>query len=262
MSMLARIQRGVVARPPRLVLYGTPGIGKSTFGAQTPKPIFLPTEDGLDQIDCERFPLATKYEDVSAALNELRTDQHEYETVVLDSGDWLERLIFDRVCADFGVKNIEKADGGYARGYIHALNYWREVIDLLNALRDQRGMVVLIIAHTKIEKFEDPEVPPFDRYSPRLNKHAASLITEWADAVLFATRKLRTQTDDAGFGRKRTIAHAVGKDGGERIIRTVGGPTCLAKNRYSLTEELPLSWAAFVAALSNHNPNPGEQSNG
>jgi hypothetical protein len=95
-----------------------------------------------------------------------------------------------------------------------------------------------------------------------LNKHAASLITEWADAVLFATRKLRTQTDDAGFGRKRTIAHAVGKDGGERVIRTVGGPTCLAKNRYSLTEELPLSWAAFVAALSQRTPESGDTANG
>jgi hypothetical protein len=85
---------------------------------------------------------------------------------------------------------------------------------------------------------------------------------EWVDAVLFATRKLRTQTDDAGFGRKRTIAHAVGKDGGERILRTVGGPSCLAKNRYSLIEELPLSWAAFVAALTSRLSNEGASASG
>jgi len=61
------------------------------------------------------------------------------------------------------------------------------------------------------------------------------------------------------FGRKRTIAHAIGKDGGERILRTVGGPSCVAKNRSGLTEELPLSWAAFMTALAentNHQPDP------
>jgi hypothetical protein len=252
MSSLATVQRGRTRRPPRLLVYGTPGIGKSTFGSQAPNPIFLPTEDGLDEIDCAKFPLAGRFEDVTAALAELRVQPHDYESVVLDSLDWLERLVWDRVCADFSVKNIEKADGGYARGYTHALTYWREVVDHLNRLRLQRNMVVMLIAHAKVEKFEDPEAPPYDRYSPRLHKHAAALVTEWVDAVLFVTRKFRTQTDDAGFNRKRTIAHAVGKDGGERVLRCVGGPSCLAKNRYGITEELPLAWAAFVNALSSH----------
>ncbi|CAN5265986.1 hypothetical protein BH11PLA2_BH11PLA2_37000 [soil metagenome] len=255
MSTLAKIQHGRTPKPPRLLVYGTPGIGKSTFGSQAPKPIFVPTEDGLDEIDCAKFPLAANYEDVMAALVELRTQPHDYETVVLDSLDWLERLVWDRVCTDFSVKNIEKADGGYARGYTHAVTYWREIVEQLNLLRHQRGMVVVMIAHAKVEKFEDPEAPPYDRYSPRLHKHASALITEWCDAVLFATRKFRTSSDDAGFGRKRSIAHAIGKDGGERILRTVGGPSCVAKNRYGLTEELPLSWDAFVNALS-HQPQP------
>jgi hypothetical protein len=233
-----------------VLIYGTPGIGKTTFGSQAPRPVFLPTEDGLDEIDCAKFPLATTLDEVLAALAELRTQPHEYETVVLDSLDWLERLIWDRVCSDYGVKNIEKADGGYARGYTHALTHWREVLAELDLLRIRRGMVILLIAHAKIERFEDPEASPYDRYSPRLHKHACALVTEWCDAVLFATRKFRTASEDAGFGRKRTTAHAIGKDGGERILRTVGGPSCVAKNRYGLTEELPLSWASFVDALN------------
>jgi hypothetical protein len=86
-----------------------------------------------------------------------------------------------------------------------------------------------------------------------LNKHAGALIGEWVDAVLFATRKVRTQTENAGFNRKRTIAHAIGNDGGERILRCVGGPSCIAKNRYGITDDLPLSWQSFIAALS-HQP--------
>ena len=113
-----------------------------------------------------------------------------------------------------GVTSIEKVDGGYSKGYMHALTHWREIVELLNALRNDRGMVVVLIAHAKVEKFEDPESAAYDRYSPRLHKHAAALVCEWCDAVLFATRKFRTQSEDAGFNRKRAIANAIGKDGG------------------------------------------------
>ena len=44
---------------------------------------------------------------------------------------------------------------------------------------------------------------------------------------------------------------ALGSDGGERILRTVGGPSCIAKNRYSLPGELPLNWQALMDALTN-----------
>lgn len=254
MSLMTQVQRGRMAKPPRILVYGTEGIGKSTFGSQAPKPIFVQTEDGLDELDCDKFPLATNYDDVLTALTELKTQPHDYESIVIDSLDWLERLIWDKLCAQNGVNSIEKVDGGYARGYTHALTYWREIIDQLNVLRSGRGMVVVMIAHSKVERFEDPESSPYDRYSPRLNKHAAALVSEWSDAVLFATRKIRTQSEDTGFNRKRTIAHAIGKDGGERILRCVGGPTCVAKNRYGITDELPLSWAAFIHALSNNQP--------
>jgi hypothetical protein len=251
MSMLTQIQRGKASKPPRILIYGTEGIGKSTFGAEAPRPIFIQTEDGLDEINCDRFPLATSYEQVSAALQELQTAEHDYDSVVIDSLDWLERLVWDSLCQEYGVSSIEKVDGGYARGYTHALKHWREIINHLNALRNQKGMVVVLIAHSKVERFEDPEAASYDRYSPRLHKHAAALVSEWCDAVLFATRKIRTQSEDAGFNRKRNIAHAVGCD--ERILRCVGGPSCVAKNRYGITDELPLSWSAFIQSLSATN---------
>ena len=259
MSLLSQVQRGRASRPPRILLYGVEGIGKSTLGSQSPKPIFIQTEDGLDEIDCDKFPLATSYDDVTSALVDLRREKHDYETVVIDSLDWLERLIFDKLCEQHGVSSIEKVDGGYARGYTHALTFWREIINHLNALRNERGMVILVIAHSKVERFEDPESSPYDRYSPRLHKHAKALVSEWSDAVLFATRKIRTQSEDAGFNRKRTIAHAIGAGGGDRILRCVGGPSCVAKNRYGITEELPLEWAAFIQALSNNQQQGAKQ---
>ena len=250
MSLLQQIHTGRRPSPPRFVIYGTEGIGKSTTAAQAPNPIFIPTEDGLDQIDCASFPLATSLADVESALQSLIQEQHDFESVVIDSLDWLERLIWDALCEQYGVASIEKVDGGYAKGYTHALTHCRKLLSDLNTLRNQRGMCVIVLAHAKVEKFEDPEFSAYDRYSPRLHKHVTALLTEWSDAVLFATRKIITKTEDGGFGRERTIAAGLGKDGGERILRTVGNPACVAKNRYGLPAELPLSWPALMSALA------------
>jgi hypothetical protein len=251
MSLLENIKSGKEPMPPRLMIYGVEGIGKSMFAASAPKSVFIQTEDGLSEIDCYKFPLANTFSEVTDALHVLHQEAHDFQTVAIDSLDWMERLIFDEVCREYGVRSIEKADGGYARGYTHALTHWRKVLNLLESLRNEKGMACILIAHSKIEKFEDPESSAYDRYSPRLHKHANALISEWVDAVLFATRRFRVQKEDAGFNRERTIAAPVGADGGERIMRTVGGPACVAKNRYGLPGELPLSWDALMAAMAN-----------
>jgi len=253
MSTLANIHSGRQRKPPRLLVYGDEGIGKSTFAAGAPKPIFIPTEDGLGEIDCDSFPLAKTLDDVLTPLNGLAVEDHEYQTVVIDSLDWQEWLIFNKLCVQYHVNSIEKVDGGYSKGYTHALTPWRQILDLLDRLRNERNMIVIFLAHSKVEKFEDPESSAYDRYSPRLHKHASALVCEWCDAVMFATRKMRTQTEDAGFNRQRTIASPIGKDGGERILKTVGGPACIAKNRYGITDDLPLSWQAFQTALTHQH---------
>ena len=114
----------------------------------------------------------------------------------------------------------------------------------------RRNMLAILIAHAKVERFEDPENSAYDRYTPRLHKHAASLVSEWVDAVFFATRRYRVQKESAGFSGERGIASPIGADGGERILRTVGGPACVAKNRFNLPAELPLSWDAFMTAMA------------
>ena len=85
--------------------------------------------------------------------------------------------MWDVLCEQYGVTSIEKVDGGYARGYTHALTHWRKLLADLNTLRTQRGMCVILLAHAKVEKFEDPEHAAYDRYSPRLHKHVTALLT-------------------------------------------------------------------------------------
>jgi hypothetical protein len=97
MSLLTKIQRGRASKPPRILVYGTEGIGKTTFASQTPSPIFIQTEDGMDHVASDRFPLAQTYDDVYASLRDIHHEPHDYGTLVVDSLDWLERLIFDRL---------------------------------------------------------------------------------------------------------------------------------------------------------------------
>ena len=248
MSLLDSISSGVEVKPPRVVVYGAEGVGKSSLGASAPNPIFIQTEDGLRQIDCKKFPLVRTYGDFVQQLKTVTSEKHDFETLVVDSLDWLERLVWAEVCAKFNVTHIEKADGGYARGYKHALTHWRDLLEGFDAACD-RGMGVILISHAKVEKFVDPDTTAYDRYTLRLDKAADALIVEWADAVLFATKKVRVVTEDAGFNKTRSIAKAVGTDGGERVLRTVGGPACVAKNRYDLPAEIPLSWAAVEQHL-------------
>jgi hypothetical protein len=240
MGLLAQVTSGRQLKPRRVMLYGVHGIGKSTFGANGPKPVFIQTEDGLANIDCARFPLAQSFADVMQAVAELYTEPHEYWTVVVDSLDWLERLIWASVCEAKGKDSIEEF--GFGKGYTFALDPWKQFLDGLDALRNDRQMMVVLLAHAKIERFENPETDSYDRYSPRLHKSASAMIQEWCDEVLFATYKVHTKQTDEGFDRTRT--RAIGS--GDRILRTTERPAHVAKNRLALPDELPLDFAAYA----------------
>ncbi|MCL4196201.1 MAG: AAA family ATPase [Phycisphaerales bacterium] len=248
MTSIQTIQKGRATLPRRTFLFGVHGVGKSTFGAMAEKPIFIPTEEGINDLDVDRFPLATRYGDVLNALSSLYSESHDYKTVVIDSLDWLERLIFAEVCAQRGVESIE--DIGYAKGYVFALSQWREVLAGLDALRSHRGMAVILISHAQIERFANPETDAYDRYAPRLQKQASALVQEWSDEVLFATYRVLTRTTSEGFDRKRT--QGIGT--GERIIRTTERPAHVAKNRLNLPDEFPLDYRIYAAFVRGENP--------
>lgn len=248
---LDAIIKGKVNKPPRILIYGVEKIGKSTWAASAPNPIFLPTEEGANEIDVPKFPLAKTLSAVMENVGALIENEHPYETCVIDSADWLERLIHADVCSKDNSSSIDLAAGGYGKGYGLALNLWSEVLDSLDYLREQRNMQIILIAHSQIERYEDPESPAYDRYSPKLHKKTSGpLVTEWADCVLFATRKMRVVEDKQGYGKKRNTAAPIGASGGERVVRCVGSPACVAGNRYNLPDELPLDYSAFAEAMA------------
>ena len=160
MNLLQQVTSGRSPAPRRVMLYGTHGVGKSTWASCAPNPIFIQCEDGLGELDCAKFPLATTFDQAMQALSELYTDEHPYRTVVVDSVDWLERLIWADVCRKRNVQSIEEI--GYAKGYVFAMTQWREFMDGLSALRTDKGMTTVLIAHARIERFENPETDSYD----------------------------------------------------------------------------------------------------
>lgn len=249
---LASIKRGASEAPPRILIYGVQGIGKSTFGASAPAPIFLPTEDGLGVIDVPSFPLARSYQDVLDALNVLITEDHEFSTLVVDSLDWLEPLIWRKLCEhesrpDKPVYSIEEF--GYGKGYIMALGFWREYIDGINYLRDRKKMMILQTAHSDVKRYEAPDTDAYDRYIVKLHKGASALMQEHSDCVLFANYNTGVTQEKLGFNQTRK--RAIG--GGIRMLHTQEKPAYAAKNRYGLPESIPLDGNTWDV-LARHVP--------
>ena len=250
MSIMSTITTGKTPKPPRILIYGYEGCGKSTWASHAPKPIFLQTEDGLNQIDCSKFPLARSFEEIMTELIAIRDEEHDFQTLVVDSLSGLEPMIWDVVCKDFGVRNIEKADGGFARGYTHALTHWTRFRNMLDEINTKRNMMIILIAHVGTQEVKDPETATYDRTSPRIHKKAEALISQWCDNIFQAKQKYRVQKAAEGFNQERGIAVPMGASGGERVIRTIGNAAVIAKNRFNLPEELPLDFDAFLQAVT------------
>jgi hypothetical protein len=236
------IVSGRVARPRRVLLYGTHGIGKTTLGAATDSPIFIPTEDGLAEIDAPRFPLCDSLAACNSAIAALSSQPHDFKTVVLDSADWLERLIWQEVAKAERTSSIDAIP--YGKGFGMARDRFAQVLASLDGLRNSRGMGVLLIAHASIERFQNPETDPYDRFAPKLNKHASALLQEWADEVLFCSYKVMTRTSGEGFNRRTK-----GIGSGERVIYAEERPGHVAKSRCGLRPEIPFDQDLIAAIV-------------
>jgi hypothetical protein len=228
------VRRGAVLKPTIDLVYAPQGMGKTTYAAGSPDPIFIQTEDGLGVLDVPTFGLLKTYDDVLAAITALATEEHDYKTAVFDSAGWLEPLVWDKTCKDNGWANIEAA--GYGKGPIAAANYWRVLLDGASYLRDNRGMGVIILAHSEVKKQEPPDGEDYDRYQPKLHARATAMLQEYADDVFFINTRVSITRSAPQDKNSRGIA--VGSN--QRFLYTSLKATHMAKNRFSMPEMIPL----------------------
>lgn len=231
----------------RWLVYGPPGSGKTSGAASTPKPLFLQVEDGtpagveFDAVKVKQFS------DVMDIIGSLYSEKHDYKTLVIDSLSALQPLIFEEVCQRGGKKSIEEFPFG--KGYVEAERITgAELVAGLNALHDDRGLNILLIAHNRIRRFDDPTSQSFDRYEPDLHAKISPLIEREMDAIFLVKDQPTIKQQDVGFNRERAYAEGSGR----LFIYTESRPAFVAKNRYGLPSKIVFEKGQFFSSISSN----------
>lgn len=243
-----KILKGKQPGPRRILLYGKHGVGKSTWAAQAPNPIFLNIEDGLANIECDKTEVLDQFGAVMDALVWLDQKEHDYRTVVIDTVDWVETLIQKKICEEAGVTAI--GDIEFNKGPGRGTPRWLMFVHWLDQLRTKRRMSVILLAHAAPIKAKNPGEESYDCWGPAIHHDASELLQEWSDEVLYARTRVFTKQEDLGF--KKTRAIAVG--GEERFLQCSATASANAKNRLGMPVEIPFSWDAYAAYVVRPQP--------
>ena len=240
------ITRGKVKTAIKMLVYGPEGVGKTTFAAQMPGAVFIDTEGSTKHMDVARFDAPDDLMDVIDQLNYVLGHPKEIGTVVIDTVDWLEKLIFNMVCVEKKIQNIE--DIGYGKGYVYAKQKMQQLLEMMQLIVDA-GVNVCLVCHSMIRKFELPdEMGSYDRYMLKLNeKNIAPIIKEWVDMMLFVNYRTDIVTDADGKTKK-------GKGGQKRIMYANHSACWDAKNRFGLPDEMPFDFAQVAHLFGEAAP--------
>lgn len=208
-----KIETTKITKPPITVIYGMHGVGKSTFAGSAPKPIFIRTEDRHGHLRVQSFEFAKTFQAVRDAINYLRTEQHDFKTVVLDSLDWTQDLIFAEICEKYGARNIsDKKKLAFGLGYQLAEEIWTtDLLKPLVMLAEERKMIPIMISHFKERYIEDAEGNSYKRYDIDLQDRACARVHEMADIVAFMEYRTTSEEKESKAGGTFTKISSTGQ---------------------------------------------------
>lgn len=240
--------------PPRTVIYGVDGVGKTSLAAEFPAPVlYLPTEGEAPPSDVHVDTPGTieSFNDLLDIFGELLTTDHEYKTVTVDSLDGLESLVWKATCARLGLESIESA--GFGKGYVEADSEWNEFLSAVGMLA-KSGIYVVQLAHPEIVRFDSPVTDPYSRYGVKLHKRANALVREKADIVAFVNYRISIKEKEVG--RQTKVSR--GEGGNERLIHFNEKPGFTAKSRYSHPDSVVYKKGEGFAAIAKFLPGAAE----
>jgi phage nucleotide-binding protein len=235
---LSQLSKPSRDRPIIMTLFGEAGVGKTTLAAMMPNPVFIRTEDGTASLagadNVALFPLAQSSQDVLDAIEALATQEHEHQTLVIDSITQLATIIeHEIVASDPKAKSINQAGGGYGAGYSTASERHRLIREWAGALAYDKGMNVVFLGHADTETMDLPDMDAYTRYTVRMHKKSLPHYVDNVDLVGFVRLKTFTRGDG---DKKRAIS-----DGSREIICHPQASN-VSKNRFAITEPLTFTF--------------------
>lgn len=248
---LASLKKTTAKANPLTLLYGVAGVGKDTLAAEFPAPVLIPTygENPPDGVEIDAFPTVDNFDGLLDALEALYNEDHSFKTVILSSLDGVEKLVWSETCRRNNIANIEAMDFG--KGYVAADAVWDAVVERLKALNEDKGMMIVLIGHAEITKFDDPAVGSYNRYIPKLHKRIAPTIIDACDIVGFLNYRTSLTEKKEEFGKTKTQANGAG----QRYLHLEERPGFIAKSRYKTPDSVgPLKIGGGYDALAKFLP--------
>ena len=225
---MLNISQGKVKRPLRVVVDGVEGVGKSTFAAQFPDPLFIDLENGTDSMDVKRTQKPETWEELLQLVRAVAADPGVCRTLIVDTGDWAEALCVKYICRKYKTDGLESF--GYGKGYVYLREEFENLLHELDKVI-AAGVNVVVCAHAQIKKFELPdEAGSFDRYELKMSKNVSPLVREWCDIQLFANFKTYVVSTEN--------KHHKGTGGTRRVMYASHTASWDAKNRHGLPDEM------------------------
>lgn len=243
------IRKGREPEPDRILLYGVEKIGKSSFGAGAPAPIFIAADKGISHLDVAKFPEPQTFDEILECVKVLGTSDLPYRTLVIDPIGWVEHLVREEICKTHSWTHAQFMD--YGRGFKIAIPYHLKLISFLDRLRAAKRYEIVVTAHADVSEFKNPEGENYMRYRPQMfGDKAVDVWKQWADSILFMNwETVVKKGDDDGkvAGRNKGVAT------GNRILYARRQAAFDAGNRWGIPDELDLAdgddaYAAYAAA--------------
>ena len=226
------IERAEKIKPPKICIYGQPGIGKSWLAAQAINPVAIDVEGGLDHVPVPRTDRVRDQYSLQAAIEAVK--KSKYNTVIFDTIEAIEDVMVKDLCLAKGVNSL--ADFGYGKGYDALNKAWLVLLDEIDYLVEYCRKSVILVGHEQQQLYKDPMGDDYDRITLKMNKKSALTLISRMDALFYMTHQKYSQT--VGEGLNETVKI---KSVGDKILKTTDHPVYVAKNRFGYTKDIDVN---------------------